>query len=81
MKRCILYVKGILAYRRAYRACRAEDDSLDPTKAQWLASWERFIVYGQHYPGSRSWRKHALHLWEGNMERARQRWLASEGRK
>lgn len=76
MRRAYLYLKGIHSFWRCYFAVRRE-----AADAWWLASCERFIVYGQLYPGSRSWNKHALRLWERNMEQSRQRWLISEGRK
>ncbi len=84
MKRLKLYLKGIYCFWRCYYLARRKRHGAGGQPhniAMWLASCDRFIVYGQLYPGSRSWKKHALTLWERNMEQSRQRWLISEERK
>lgn len=77
--RAYLWIRGWYTYRRCYKAVRSKSHgALDPghTIAAWLASCERFIVYGQHYPGSRSWRQHARRVWQQNMDAQRRKWLA-----
>lgn len=70
MKRLRLYLRGVWSFWRCYRMARTKSHGAgrQPVDiALWLASCDRFIIYGQHYPGSRSWKKHALRLWEGQM--------------